>query len=141
MRARLVGYAFPGGPFTVEEHERWLSHEAMKSPPIPAPQLHPVWIVLGSLRGMGMTIEELVGLAGMEPGAGVLFGETEVEQIRPLRAGVAYSVSGGVTSLERREGRRAGTFDILTFRMELAERGETVATCTQAFILMRGADG
>jgi hypothetical protein len=139
LQARLVGQAFPGGRFSVEEHERWLSHEAMKSPPIEAPMLHPVWILLGSLRGMGLTIEELVGLAGMDPGAGVLFGETEICQIEPLRTGVEYTVTGAVTALERRQGRRAGTFDVLTFSIELALEGKTVATSTQAFILIRGA--
>lgn len=140
LRARLIGHEFPGGEFSVEEHERWLSHEAMKSPPIKPPLLHPVWVLLGSLRGMGMTIEELVALADVSPD-GVLFGETELEQLEPLRTGVRYAVSGRIVSLERRQGKRAGTFDVLAFRMEISgtgdDEGRLAASSTQSFLIMR----
>ncbi len=93
MRDRVIGLRFPGGTFRVEEYERRLSHEAMKSPPIAAPYLHPVWILLGGLRGMGLTTEELVAIAGVGSSDGTLFGETEVEQLAPLQAGVDYAVT------------------------------------------------
>jgi hypothetical protein len=142
MHARIVGLTFPGGVFRVEQHERWLSHEAMKSPQLPVPDLHPVWILLGALRGMGLTTVELVGLAGAGPQDGVLFGETELEQLAPLRTDVDYRVTGGVIALDRRQGRRSGTFDVMTFRLEIADAdtGETVAVNSQSFIIKRSHD-
>lgn len=142
LRASLVGHELPGGTFSVAPHERWLSHEAMKSPALAEPELHPVWILLGCLRGMGVSIDELVALAGMEPDSGVLFGETEVDQRLPLRAGIDYRVRGGIVDIERRHGRKAGIFDVMTFAMEILDpSGEVVAANSQSFILMRGVGG
>jgi hypothetical protein len=142
LEARLVGHPFPGGTFLVEEFERWLSHDGLQAPDIPPPTLHPVWVVLGALRGMGMTIEQLIELADATPDDGVVFGETWLEQHRPLQAGVEYTVSGGVTSLVRRQGKRAGLFDVLTFELELCEPGgETAAVSSQSFVIRRGRTG
>lgn len=136
LRSRVVGTQLPGGTFSVEGYERWLSHDAMQSPPLPDGILHPVWVVLGALRGMGMSLDELTGMADAEEGT--MFGETELEQFEPLRSGVVYSVSGAVTELARRESRRMGRIDLMTFRIEIADpAGAVVATSVQVFILPR----
>ena len=127
LRARLVGHRFPGGTFTVAGYERWLSHDAMLAPTIPDPLLHPVWILLGALRGMGMSIDELIELAGPGPHDGVVFGETTLEQLRPLARDETYRVHGEIVELRRRQGRRAGLMDLLTFRLELEGLG--AASC------------
>ena len=138
LQRRLTGLPLPGGTFTVAEHERWLAHDAMKSPRLADGQLHPVWIVLGALRGLGMTIEELVGLAGAASADGALFGETTLEQLTPLRADLMYAVSGVVTGITRRTGRRAGVMDLMTIELTLTEPdGTPAAVSLQTFILMR----
>lgn len=136
LRDRVVGTLFPGGTFTVAEYERWLSHEAMQSPPLPVGVLHPVWVVLGALRGMGLTLEELTAIA--DAGEGNMFGETEFEQREPLRTGIVYSVRGAVTDLARRETRTMGRIDLMTFRIEIIDpAGAVVAVSVQVFILPR----
>lgn len=138
LRERLVGHAFPGGVFEVAEYERWLSHDAMHAPPLPAGVLHPVWVLLGALRGMGITIDELTALAGAGPADGTVFGETSLEQREPLRAEVEYRVRGGITEVVRREGRRAGTMDLMTFRLELVDPDDEVAAVSeQTFVFPR----
>jgi hypothetical protein len=138
LRARVVGVRLPGGSFQVPEYERWLSHDAMLAPPLPDGVLHPVWILLGVLRGMGTSIEDLVGLVDADPEDGVLFGETTLDQHTPLRAGVAYAVTGRVTDVQRRTGRRAGTMDLLTFELTVHEPAGTVAAVSvQTFIILR----
>lgn len=137
-RARLVGYKLPGGEFRVQPHERWLSHDAMRSGEIPAPLLHPSWILLGGLRGMGMSIDDLIRLADSEPDAGVVFGETELEQLEPLVAGQRYLVGGEITDLRRRTSRRAGVIELLDFRLDIRnEAGDLVATHTETFVFPR----
>ncbi len=137
-RARLVGYRFPGGEFNVQPHERWLSHDAMLNRDIPAPLLHPSWILLGGLRGMGMTIDDLIRLADSEPEAGVVFGETALEQFEPLVADRRYLVSGEITELRRRVSQRAGVIDLLDFRLDIRdEQGALVATHTETFVFPR----
>jgi len=138
LRERVVGVQFPGGTFVVEEYERWLSHDAMQSPALPDSVLHPVWILLGALRGMGMTIDELTAIADAGAHDGTMFGETELEQHRPLRTSVEYTVRGGVTDLVRKQSQRAGRMDLMTFRLELVEpSGEVAAVSQQTFIFPR----
>lgn len=140
-RRRLVGYRLPGGEFRVQPHERWLSHDAMLNWNIPEPLLHPSWILLGGLRGMGISIDDLIRLADSEPEAGVVFGETELEQFEPLEAGRRYLVSGEITDLRRRTSHRAGVIDLLDFRLDVkSEAGDLVATHTETFVFPRGDD-
>lgn len=138
LRARLVGHEFPGGVFRVAAYERWLSHDAMHAPRLPDGVLHPVWILLGALRGMGVTIDDLTELAEVGPGDSTVFGETVFEQAEPLRTDVEYRVRGGIRDLARREGRRAGTMDLMTFRLELVAPDErVVAVSEQTFVFLR----
>jgi hypothetical protein len=135
-----AGKAVPGGTFRVEEYERVISHDALAAPPLEPPLLHPVWAILGALRGMGTDLADVFALVDASED-GTLFGEAELEQLRPLRAGVDYAVLGGVTDVVRREGRRAGAFDVLTLRLEIVEPGgESAAVVSQAFIIPRGQD-
>lgn len=137
-RARLVGYRFPGGEFRVQPHERWLSHDAMLSHDIPEPTLHPSWILLGGLRGMGMSIDDLIRLADSDPEAGVVFGEAELEQYEPLVADRRYLVTGEITDMRRRTSQRAGVIDLLDFRLDIrTEAGDLAASHTETFVFPR----
>jgi hypothetical protein len=137
-RRRLVNYKFPGGEFRVQPHERWLSHDAMLAGEIPEPILHPSWILLGGLRGMGMSIDDLIRLADSEPEAGVVFGETELEQFEPLVVDQRYLVGGKITDLRRRVSQRAGVVDLLDFRLDIRnEAGDLVASHVETFVFPR----
>lgn len=138
LRQKVIGHRLPGGDFEVADYERWLGHDAMLAPPLPDGVLHPVWIMLGALRGMGVEIDELVGLAEARPEDGVLFGETTLEQRVPLRSGVRYTVTGEVTDLTRRVGRRAGMMDLFTFELSIHDPdGALAAVSRQTFVIMR----
>jgi hypothetical protein len=139
LRGRVVGTLLPGGTFSVAEYERWLSHDAMQSPPLPEGMLHPVWVLLGALRGMGMTLEELTAIA--DAGDGTLFGETELLQYQPLRTGVVYSVRGAITDMTRRQSRKIGLMDLMTFRIEIIDpAANVVAVSVQVFIIPRSGE-
>ena len=56
----------------------------------------------------------------------------------PLRVEEMYAVSGAFTGLERKTGRRAGVFDLLSFELRLqAADGALAVVCTQAWVLPR----
>ncbi len=138
LREQVIGHRLPGGDFEIADYERWLGHDAMLAPPLPDGLLHPVWILLGALRGMGVDTDELVGLVEAKPDDGVLFGETTLEQHAPLRSGVRYTVTGEVTDLVRRTGRRAGTMDLFTFELSIHDPDGTLAAVSgQTFVIMR----
>ena len=142
LEQRLVGHAFPGGTFVVEDYERWLSHDAMQAPALPDGVLHPAWIVLGALRGMGITLDDFIELAGATPDDGVVFGETDYEQHALLRSDTEYTVRGGIASVTRREGKRAGAFDVIVIELTVEDpAGAAVAVSRQSFIFFRERGG
>jgi len=135
LRATLVGMPLPGGSFEVPPYRAWISHAAMNSPTIQAGTLHPVWILLGSLQGMGVPMDYFAHLVAADPSTAVL-GEITVEQYRALEDSRAYSVVGRISNIERRTGRR-GILDFLDFQLEVFDAEERVASSTQTFIFPR----
>lgn len=138
LRDRLVGWRFPGASVTVEDYERWLAADAMLSPELPIGMLHPAWIFIIGLRGMGMTLDEFMQLAGSSADSGVMFGETVIEQFEPLSIGEDYAVRGEIVDVLRREGKRIGTFDLVTFRLEIVDdTGRSFGAATNSFVFPR----
>ncbi len=77
-------------------------------------------------------------MAIAEAGEGTMFGETELAQVEPLRTGVVYLVRGSITQLARRESRKMGPMDLMTFRLEIVDpTGAVVAVSVQVFIIPR----
>ena len=86
-----------------------------------------------------MTFQDIFDLAGADAGSGPMFGEQTLDFSRPLRIGAEYEVEGEITGVTRKHGRRAGTFDMLTFELRLRDPGgEIVATNVNTFIFPRG---
>jgi len=82
--------------------------------------------------------DELFALVGATAADGPMFGEGGIEVHEPLRIGATYTVGGSLTSVVRKEGRKAGVFDIVAFRIELRDdRGELAAVSTNSFIFPR----
>jgi hypothetical protein len=133
----LAGRTLPAGSFTItpEEQERLvaaLGREATNGDP------HPIWAYIATQRGIGIGVAELCALADFDVADGPMLGSVELSWAAPLELGVEYTVTGEVVGIERKHGRKAGTFDILTFRERLlAPSGEEVAAATNTFILPR----
>jgi hypothetical protein len=134
----LVGRPFPGGTYTIEPYRHWLFVDASGGVPTREGVAHPMEAYYGALAGMGLTIDELFVLVGASADDGPMFGEAAIELRRPLEVGATYDVAGGIVGVERKEGRRAGVFDIVTFRIELTDTtGELAAISTNSFIFPR----
>ncbi len=134
----LVGTSFPGGTYTVEPYRHWLLNDAVGDVPSTSGDASPMEIYYGAMGGLGLTLDELFALAGATAADGPMFGEAEIEQRRPLQVGGTYTVRGGITGAVRKEGRRAGVFDIVTFRLELVDaEGEVAGVSTNSFVFPR----
>ena len=134
----IVGHEFPGGTYRVEPYRNWLTCDAVLSP-LPADEIaHPMFCYYGALAGMGISLDDLFALAGATAEDGVMFGEAEIDLRRPMRVGETFTVRGAITDAERKEGRRAGVFDIVAFRLELVdERDEVAAVSSNSFVFPR----
>ncbi len=134
----LVGKPFPGGTYTVQPYEHWLMMDAVGGQATRSGTANPMYVYYGALAGMGLSVDELFHLVGATAEDGPMFGETTLEAIKPIEIGATYAVSGGITSVLRKEGRKAGVFDIVEFRLELRDaRGELAGINTNSFIFPR----
>jgi hypothetical protein len=134
----LKGQCFPGGTYTIEPYRHWLMNDAVGDIPSTSGPASPMEIYYGAMGGLGLTLDELFALAGATAADGPMFGEAELEQRRPLQVGETYTVRGAVTDVVRKEGRRAGVFDIVTFQLELvAPDGEVAGVSTNSFVFPR----
>lgn len=134
----LVGKPFPGGRYTIEPYRHWLMQDAVGAPATRAGTASPMEAYYGALAGMGLSVDELFALVGASADDGPMFGEAEIDLRRPLRIGETYRVSGALTGVVRKEGRKAGVFDVVTFRLELVgEDGDLAAVSTNSFIFPR----
>lgn len=137
MDGHLPGTELPAGAFTItpEEQERLasaLGGDALGGDP------HPIWAYIATQRGIGIGVAELCALADFDVDDGPMLGSVELTYSAPLELGVEYTVTGEIVGIERKHGRKAGTFDILTFRERLlAPDGAEVASTTNTFILPR----
>ena len=133
-REGLVGYRFPGGAFRIEPYEHWLVCDTFLVAPPANGIAHPMYCYYAALGGMGISLEELFDLAGVTADSGVMFGEASIELRTPLRVGTTYQVRGGITDLVRKEGRRTGVFDILTFELEISTDGGLAGKSSNSFV-------
>ncbi len=135
---RLVGTAFPGGSYTIEPYRHHLFVDASGAAPTRTGTAHPMEVYYGALAGMGISVDELFALAGATADDGPMFGEASMEIERPLQIGATYAVSGGIVDVTRKEGKRAGVFDIVKFRLELRDgSGALAAVSTNSFVFPR----
>jgi hypothetical protein len=135
----LVGRRFPGGRYELPEYLSWLWADAVQAEP-DADMAHPALAYFVAMQGAGISIAEIFELFGARADSGVMFGEQTLEYTGMLRPGASYDVQGEITDVVRKEGKRAGVFDRVTFALELSEEGsggEPVARSTSTWIFPR----
>ena len=134
----LVGRKLPGASFDLEQYRNWLTNDVIGSPQRDDDLAHPMFCYYAAMGGMGLSIAELFELAHSSPDEGPMFGECDMEVRVPLRTGVRYDVRGEITDVKRKQGGAIGTFDLVTFRLEVvAPGGEMASVCTNSFIFPR----
>jgi hypothetical protein len=139
----VAGTQLPGGSFTITAADNTVVCEVLRTSPAGDGTAHPVFAFVAMQRAMGVSVDELLGLAGAVAADGPMVGSYELEQTAPLVVGQEYVVAGEIIGLERKVGRKTGPFDVLTFRLTLGlDAEEPFATSTSAWILpRRDADG
>jgi hypothetical protein len=137
----LVGHRFPGGRVTIPDWLAWLWCDAIGAENA-APYAHPGLAYLAAVQGSGVTFQDIFVLVDADAESGPMFGEQTLTLAAPLEIGREYEVEGEITGVTRKHGRRAGTFDMLTFELRLrVPDGEIVSTNVNTFIFPRGPGG
>jgi hypothetical protein len=135
---KLIGYQFPGGSYTIEHYRNWLVNDVVGAEQRDDRLAHPMFCYFAALASMGLSLGDLFSLAGASADDGVMFGEAEIEIRRPLRVGETFEVSGEIITVDRKEGRKTGVFDVVGFELRLAEDGAVVGVSRNSFVFPRG---
>ena len=133
-----VGREFPGGSYQVAPWRAWLVADTLLDDPwdeVP----HPVLAWMAGVGGMGMTWDDLFAWFDASADDGPMFGEHHTTLHRPLESSATYAVSGRVVSVDRKVGRRAGTFDVVGYELDLHLGDEHVARCYNSIVFPRRA--
>ena len=134
----LVGWQFPGGVYAVEPWRVWLTNDVIGASQRADGVAHPMFCYYAAMAGLGISINEMFTLCYASADDGPMFGECDIQQMRPLEIGATYTVRGEITSAVRKQGARTGTFDIVAFRLEvIAPDGEVSSVVSNSFIFPR----
>ena len=93
----------------------------------------------GSLEGL-VTIQDIFDLCQADSPDAVRAGEYVWEISQPLREGHEYRVSGSITEVHRKVGKRGGVMDFVTFVADVCETHDDVpcARISNTWIFLRG---
>lgn len=132
------GATLPPGTYRLgaERHARLVA--ALGSDAPADGSAHPLATWLIAMGGIGVSIAELFDAAGVPLEDGPMLGSAELEQDHPLEIDGTYAVSGEITELLKKTGRKLGRFDVLTIRLHVTgEDSEPAARLTCSMILPR----
>lgn len=143
LKQSLEGRELPGASITIEPYQSVLADYALEADADDSGDAHPLWGLVLSLRGMGITVVELCALAAQRPQDVLLFGNCEVIQHRPLRVGATIDVTASIESVSRKETRHGGHLDFVTVRTAFHDKDDSLAgpvgEVANGFIFKRGA--
>jgi acyl dehydratase len=139
--AHLVGHKLPGATYTLPEYLTWLWHDTVLVEP-DKEVAHPSLGYFVGMQGVGLEIGEMFDLMGATADSGVMFGETSLDFATTLKPGATYRCEAEITAVERKQGRRAGVFDKMTFVIQVrdAEGDEPVVTCSNTWVFPRAEE-
>lgn len=136
----LVGTKFPGGTYTIEPYVNWLTCDCVLAPELAGMEVaHPVMVYVATQSGMGLTLAELFALCKASSADGPMLGEWGMQVYAPVRTETPYTVTGAITGVQRKTGKRTGVFDIVEFELQLHDPGDgtLVAVTRSSFIFPR----
>jgi hypothetical protein len=116
----LVGTPFPGGTYTVEPYVNWLTCDCVLAPALAAiGAAHPLLVYMAGQAGIGLSLAELFAVCRASSEDGPMLGEWGMQLNRSLEVGAEYALSGGITDVVRKTGKKTGVFDVVRFGIEL----------------------
>jgi hypothetical protein len=136
--SKLVGTRLRGGRVTITTAENEGVCSVLRTSPATDGTAHPLLSFIAMQGAMGVSVDELLAMAGAVVADGPMVGSYELAQTAPLRVGQEYVVGGEIVGLERKVGRKTGPFDIFTFRLAIGLDSEPpLASSLNVWVLPR----
>src|SRR5690242_14937774 len=128
----LVGRALPSGTFTLTRERYEQFAQGVEGDPSADPTVDALWILSAS------EATELLAMADCDiVEDGPMLGGISMDVQRALRLDHEYVTRKQIVGLERKQGKRAGTFDLLKVRAALADDDGEVAAVLTTYVLPR----
>ncbi len=138
MPTIVLPYKLPGGRVCITREENARVCKAIYAEEFADGRAHPIYYYIATQRGMGVSVEELLGLCDFDVADGPLMISTRVRFHRQILTEQAYEVSGQIVSLKRKSSRTFGKMDLLEFALRLSlPEDETVIECVNSWALPR----
>lgn len=136
----LPGTTLPEGSFTITDADEAALAETLGTTARTDGTANPSWAYYATQRGIGISVAGLCELADFDVEDGPMLGAIQLACHAPIRTGVPYRVTGEISSIVRKTGRKTGVFDLMTFTEHLVDPdGTEVAAATNTFVLRRAS--
>lgn len=140
LRSQLQGKVLPGGVLNIEGYESRIADHALRAPDRDHTNAHPLWFVIASLRGMGISVDELCELAAKSASDTLMLGSIAVEHLAPLRVERTYRTTAQIEAVDRRTARDGSTIDTVSVRVCIAdEHDHPSGSVTSNYLFKRAA--
>jgi hypothetical protein len=134
--AELAGTRLPSGTFTLTADARRRFAESVLGDPAADPSVDALWIFTSGFPGLGIDLTEVFALAGCSMTEdGPMLGGCELTLTRAIEPDRPYEASGEILGVERKTGRRTGTFDLLRVRVALSDEHGEAASAVATYVL------
>lgn len=138
LQRALAGKRLPGADLAILDYENAIATRALRGAVGEKEFAHPIWFIVCSLRGMGVSVNELCGLAHAGPHDTLLYGEVTIEQELPLRVGASYRAEAVISDVGRSTLRDGSTLDKVTVLVELFGDNVRHGTVASTYLFKRG---
>lgn len=100
---------------------------------------HPIYYYIATQVAMGKTVAGLCAACDFDVDDGPMMGSSGVRFAAPLQVGESYKVTGEILSLVRKQSRKLGVMDVLTYRLRLhpANGGDALLETDNVWVLPR----
>ena len=100
---------------------------------------HPIWYYVATQVAMGKTVAGVCETCEFDVEDGPMMGSSGVRFSAPIMVGQEYKVTGEILSLVRKNSRKLGVMDVLTYRLRLhpAGGGDAILETDNVWVLPR----
>jgi len=134
----VAGHSLDGSDVTITADDNRAVCESSGVAPADDGTAHPIFALIATQRGMGLSVEELLATCKFHVDDGPMMAGCDVEILTPMRVDETYSVRGEIVSLARKASRKLGAMDILTHELRLHDaHGAIVVRTTNLWVLPR----
>jgi hypothetical protein len=110
--------------FTITADENAALCRSTGSEPASDGSAHPIYYYIATQVAMGKTVAGVCATCAFDVDDGPMMGSSGVKFSEPLMVGQSYKVTGEILSLVRKQSRKLGMMDVLTYRLRLHKQAD-----------------